>query len=64
MLFRSKFESVKPIYKYLNILSSNTIKLMRGKFMWKLINKEHPISIQRKFPVNFSVTINSYDKKN
>ena len=37
MLFKNKFESVKPLYKYLNILSlNNTIKLMRGKFMWEL----------------------------
>ena len=26
---------------------------MKGKFMWKLINKEHPISIQSKFPLKF-----------
>ena len=52
MLFKNKFELVKPLYKYLNILSLNsTMKLMRGKFMWKLINKEHPISI--KIPSKF-----------
>ena len=62
MLFNNKFEPVKPIYIYLNILAiNNKIKLMQGKFMLKLINKEHPISIQSKFPLNFNMTINSND---
>ena len=59
MLFKNKFASA-TLYKYLNILSlNNTIKLIGGKFMWKLINKEHPISIQSKFPLNVSTGFNN-----
>ena len=36
---------------------------MRGKFLWKLINKDHPISIQSKFSINFNKAINSNDNK-
>ena len=40
MLFKNRFDNVKPFYKHLNIrpLTKN-IKLLQGKFMWKLLAK-------------------------
>ena len=64
MHFKNKFEALKPLYKYLNILLlNNTKKLMQGKFMWKLINKKHPICIHSKFSLDFSMAINSNNNK-
>ena len=52
-MFKTKHESVKPYYKYLNINPlEHQIKILQGKFMWKLINDEHPKSIKGKFSLN------------
>ena len=60
MLFKGKYDSVKPFYEYLNILPlSENIKQLQDKFMWKLINNCHTGCIKEQFPVTFSNTINS-----
>ena len=41
MLFKNRFENVKPFYKNINILPlTKNIKLLQGKFMWKLLAKK------------------------
>ena len=51
MMNMDKFDSVKPFYEYLNIFPFKDImKLLQGKFMWKLINDVFPNSISEKFP--------------
>ena len=43
MLFKNRREPSKPLYKYLNILPLEyNIKLLRGKFMHKLLSKQQP----------------------
>ena len=59
-----KFDSVKPFYEYLNILPfKDNMKLLQGKFMWKLLNVVCPNSISEKFPLTYSETINNHQKK-
>ena len=37
ILFKEKYDIVKPFYKYLSILRlKQNIKLQQGKFMWEL----------------------------
>ena len=46
MMNMDKFDSVKPFYEYLNILPfKDNMKLLKGKFMWKLVNAVYPNSI-------------------
>ena len=46
MLFKNRFDNVKPFYKHLNIPPlTKIIKLLQGKFMWELLTKNHPDSI-------------------
>ena len=46
ILFKGKYDSVKPYYKYLQILPLlDNIKFLRGKFMWNLTNHKLPTSI-------------------
>ena len=60
MLFKQKYDSVKPFYKYLKILPlSENIKLLQCKFMWKLVNNCHPCCVKGQFPITFSNAINS-----
>ena len=40
-MFKKKHDSVKPHYKCLNTNPlEHQIKMLQGKFMWKLINDE------------------------
>ena len=60
MLFKNRFDNVKPFYKHLNILPlTRNIKLLLGKFMRKLLSKEHPESIIEQFPLHFNEAINN-----
>ena len=60
MSFKGKYESAKPLYNYFNILPLNeSIKLSQGKFMWTLIQNQHPESIQKKFQRSSSTAINN-----
>ena len=50
-----KFDSVKPFYEYLNLLPfKDNMKLLQGKFMWKLVNAVCSNSISEKFPLTYS----------
>ena len=60
MLFKNRFDNVKPFYKHLNILPlTKNIKLLQGKFMWKLLAKKHPDSIIEQFSLHFNEAINN-----
>ena len=60
MLSKNRFDNVKPFYKHLNILPlTKNIKLLQGKFMWKLLAKKHPDSITEQFPLHFNEAINN-----
>ena len=52
IMFKIKHDSVKPYYKYLNINPlKHQIKILQGKFMWKLISTWTPKINKRKiFP--------------
>ena len=40
MLFKNRYDNGKPFYKHLNILPlTKNIKLLQGKFIWKLLAK-------------------------
>ena len=60
MLFKNRFDNVKPFYKHLNILPlTKNIKLLQRKFIWKLLAKKHPDSIIEQFPLHFNEAINN-----
>ena len=60
----NKFDSVKPFYKYLKILPfKDDMKLLQGKFMWKLVNALHPNWISEKFPLTYDEATNNYQNK-
>ena len=60
MLFKNRFDNVKPFYKHLNILPfTKNIKLLQGKFMWKLLAKKHLDSIIEQFSLHFNEAINN-----
>ena len=41
MLFKNRYDNVNPFYKQLHILPLiKNIKLLKGKFMWKLLAKK------------------------
>ena len=64
MLFKNRFDNVKPFYKHLNILPlTKNIKLLQGKFMWKLLAKKHPDSITEQFPLHFKEAINNTNEE-
>ena len=43
MMNMDKFDSVKLFYEYLNILLfKDNMKLLQGKFMWRLVNAVYP----------------------
>ena len=45
---------------YLSLLPlTKSIKLLQGKFMWKLLSKKHPDSIIEQLPLHFKKTINN-----
>ena len=44
--------TVKPFYECLEILPfKDNMKLLQGKFTWKLVNAVHPNSISERFPI-------------
>ena len=60
MLFKNRYDNVKPFFKSLNILPLiKNIKLIQGKFMWKLLAKKHPDSIIEQLPLPFNEAINN-----
>ena len=64
MMDIDKFDAVKPFYKYLKILPfKNNMKLLQGKFIWKLVNAVHPNSIFEKFSLVHSEAINNHQNK-
>ena len=64
MMDMDKFDSVKPFYEYLKILPfKDNMKLLQGKFIWKLVNAVHPNSIFEKFPLTYSEAINNHQNK-
>ena len=64
MLFRNRYDNVKPFFKHLNILPlTENIKLPLWKFMWKLLAKNHPDSIIEQFPLHFNKAINNTKSK-
>ena len=59
-LFKGKYESSKPLYKYLKILPlTETIKHNQGKFLWKPVNNQQPKCLQEKFPLKINEAINN-----
>ena len=64
MLFKNRFDNVKPFYKHLNILPlTKNIKLLQRKFIWKLLAKKHPDSIIEQFPLHFNEAANNINSK-
>ena len=64
MMFKGKMETVQPLYEYLNILPLNlNRKLLRAKFMQKLVSKKHPTVIKNKFPLYYNKSINNSTRK-
>ena len=64
MLFKGKHDSVKPYYEYLQILPlSDNIKLLRGKFMWNLLNQNQSDSLIEQFPLKYNQAINNRKDK-
>ena len=60
MLFKGKYESSKPLYKYLNILPlPENIKHKQGKFMWKLVNNQQPKCLKEKLPLKIIEVVNN-----
>ena len=65
ILFKNRYGNVKPFYKHCNILPlTKNIKLLQGKFMWKLLAKKHPDPIIEQFPFQFNKVINNTNKGN
>ena len=65
MAFRSKYESVKPLFISYKILPLEAnIKLDKGKFLWKLTQNQHPDCIQVIYHTNSSTAINSKESNN
>ena len=64
MLFENRLDNVRPFYKHLNMLPlTKNIKLLQGKFMWKLLAKKHPDSITEQFPLHFKEAINNTNEE-
>ena len=39
------------------------MKVLQGKFMWKLVNAVHPNAISEKFPLTYSEAISNHQNK-
>ena len=64
VLFENRLDNVRLFYKHLNMLPlTKNIKLLQGKFMWKLIAKKHPDSITEQFPLHFKEAINNTNEE-
>ena len=65
MLFKDKYNSVKPFYGYLNILPlSDNIKLLQGKYkMWNLFNSNLPKPLTEHFPLKYNEAINNQQNR-
>ena len=56
--------TVKPFYECLEILPfKDNMKLLQGKFTWKLVNAVHPNSISERFPLIQSEATNNHQNK-
>ena len=59
-LFKGKYESSKPLYKYLKILPlTETIKQNQSKFIWKFVNNQQPKCVQEKFRLKINEALNN-----
>ena len=64
MMDMDKCDSVKRFCEYLKILPlKDNMKLLQGKFMWKLVNAVQPNSISEKCPLTYSEAINNHQNK-
>ena len=64
LMLKKRNDNVKPFYKHLNILPlTENIKLLQGKFTWKLLAKKQPDSIIEKFPLHFNEAINNTNRE-
>ena len=64
VLFENRLDNVRLFYKHLNMLPlTKNIKLLQGKFMWKLLAKKHPDSITEQFPLHFKEAINNTNEE-
>ena len=64
MLFKDKYDSVKPFYEYLNILLLlYNIKLLQGKYMWNLFNSNLPKPLTEHFPLKYNEAINNQQNR-
>ena len=65
MEFKKKYDSVKSLFDYYGLLNlENMIKINKGKFVWKLVNKEQPECIQMKYHLSEINTLNKNKDKN
>ena len=65
MGFKKKHDSVKSFFNYYGLLNfGNMIKINKGKFMSKLVNKEEPESIQMKYHLREINALNKNKDKN
>ena len=63
IMFKKKHNYVKLYYKYLNTNHlEHHIKILQGKFMWKLIHDEQPKPIKDKFSLKRSTAINNHNQ--
>ena len=63
MAFRSKYESVKPLYIYYKI-SPLEANIKQRKFIWKLTQNQHPDCTQAIYHTNSSTAINNNESNN
>ena len=63
-MFKKKHDTFKSYYKYLNInFLEHQIKILQGKFMWKLINDEHQKLIKDKYSLKRGTAINNHTQR-
>ena len=62
-MFKKEHDPFKSYYKHLNINSlEQQIKILQRKFMWKLINDEHPKLIKDKYSLKRGTAINNHNQ--
>ena len=65
MRFSKKYDSVKSLFDYCGLFNlENMIKINKGKFMWKLVNKEQPECIQMNYHLRGINALNKNKDKN
>ena len=64
MLFKDKYDSVKPFNEYLDILTLlDNIKLFQGKYMWNLFNSNLSKPLTEHFPLKYNEAINNQQNR-